>query len=224
MIVFKVDGGYVRKYNVTYDKEQIEKLRDKLIIHCSKKKHITKESTVDPQELINPFAETITRLKIKNTGRTKSYDDTHEDKIIYQYDYILVTYPLLAYLLNELLAGNDNIMAAIMHYKIEKPINYNRLYMEETLILNKLIHIDIKEAKKLLLELNDLVEIIELNENCESTEAYYNDLINNILKFEEIAKISIEQIIEYKEFFDDKTIDFDITEKKLIIKNPQYNK
>ena len=92
MFYFSKNDETIKKYQVNFDKEEIEKIKTKIINNCSRRTHVIRESTLAPNELVNnPLSENISYLEMKNTGRTNSYSDTTEDKTLYEYDYILFT-------------------------------------------------------------------------------------------------------------------------------------
>ena len=108
MFYFSKNDETIKKYQVNFDKEEIEKIKTKIINNCSRRTHVIRESTLAPNELVNnPLSEKISHLEMKNTGRTISYSDTSEDKTLYEYDYILVTYPQLVSLIERLLNGDE---------------------------------------------------------------------------------------------------------------------
>jgi hypothetical protein len=62
MIYYKIDQGlgYIFKYNVSYDNETLEKIKNRLITDCSKRTHVIRESTLRTSALINnPLGEKI---------------------------------------------------------------------------------------------------------------------------------------------------------------------
>ena len=201
MFYFSKNGETIKKYQVNFDKEEIEKIKSKIINNCSRRTHVIRESTLAPNELVNnPLSENISYLEMKNTGRTISYSDTSEDKTLYEYDYILVTYPQLVSLIDRLLNGDETAFYDIMDYKIEYPTNYNELLREEYKDTKKLADISLEEVIKKAENIEGLKEEKELNKNQQSTDAYYNQLLR-LIKLDLIDSLSISELEKVESFF-----------------------
>ena len=190
----------INKYQINFDKEEIEKIKKRIINNCSKRTHVIKESTLKPSELINnPLCERISHLKKKNTRRTTSYSDTSEDKIVYEYDYILITYPHLVFLVDKLLNDDETAIYNIMDYKVEYPINYDELLIQENEKIHKFVDNNLEEVIKKVENLKSLLEEKELNKNQQSTEIYYNQLIG-LIKFNLIDSLQISELERIESF------------------------
>ena len=167
-----------------------------------------------PSELINnPLGEKISHLKKKNTGRTTSYSDTSEDKTVYEYDYILITYPYLTFLVDKLLSGDETAIYDMVDYKIEYPINYDELLTQERGEINRLVDNNQEEVikkiapedytkkKEKLKELEDLLKAKELNKNQQSIDVYYNQLVG-LIKFDLIDSLPISELGRIESFLE----------------------
>ena len=221
MIYYKIDqeSSCLIKYNVSFDKETLNEIKNELIINCSKRKHVVRESTLSSSELINNQLGEMSDLKVRKTDKTTSYCDTSEDKVVFEYDYIHVTYPYLAALITGLLCGDETAIYKIINYKIEYPTNYHELITQEFKEMEKIIDSNSKELLKRTENIKRLSEERILNENCLPTLSYFTRVIDAI-RFEEIDRMSISSIIAYKNFFatENGSLDFDPVSIKLIFK------
>ena len=191
MIYFEKGINDTIKYEVTYNVEEIKTLIDEIIDNCGAKNHITQESTLSSKELVsNAKRENIKiiNLKRKITNKTSSYCDTSEDRPIYEYKYTSIQYPTLAVLLNRLLDGDQSAIKEILNYKIEYPIDYDKM---------------IEWFKKNTHDqsiISSLQEEKDLNKNNISTKGYYNK-VKELLNFKVIEKINNTTIGAYNNFF-----------------------
>lgn len=200
MLYFRKNDETIEKYQVSFDKEEIEKIKKKIINNCSKKTHVIRESTLSSSELINnPLGEKMSHLKKKNTGRTTSYSDTSEDKTVYEYDYILITYPYLTFLVDKLLSGDETAIYDMVDYKIEYPINYDELLTQERGEINRLVDNNPEEVIKKAENLKKLLEEKELNKNQQGTGVYYNQLVG-LIKFNLIDSLPISELDRIESF------------------------
>ena len=208
MIFFSKMNEFIYKYNVTFDNEQITKMRDLIIDKCSTKTHIVRKGTVDPRMIINPQKETIVSFSEYKTGEKDSYNDISDDKDVYRYDYILVSYPKLVGLINGLLNGDENALYELIgNYQSEEPIDYDALIKAQK---EKIIDILNNNPMKVDGETKDLMSLIEkkrLNEGQASTELFYKELISK-LEFKALGKFKVSDFETYNKFFGvDETIE-----------------
>ena len=140
-------------------------------------------------------------LKKKNTGRTTSYSDTSEDKTVYEYDYILITYPHLTFLVDKLLSGDETAIYDMVDYKIEYPINYDELLTQERGEINRLVDNNPEEVIKKAENLKKLLEEKELNKNQQGTGVYYNQLVG-LIKFNLIDSLPISELGRIESFLE----------------------
>lgn len=200
MFYFRKNDKTIKKYQVSFDKEEIKKIKKEIINNCSKRTHVIRESTLSPGELINnPLGEKISHLKKKNTGRTTSYSDTSEDKTVFEYDYILITYPYLVFLVDNLLSGDEAAVYDIVNYKIEYPTNYDDLLIQENEKIHKLVDSNIEEVIKKAEILKRILEEKELNKNQQNTDVYYNQLMG-LIKFDLIDSLPTSELGRIESF------------------------
>lgn len=191
MIYFEKGRNDTIKYEVSYNSEEIKKLINEIIDNCGAKNHITQESTLSSKELVSNAKREkikIINLKRRKTNKTTSYCDTSEDKQIYEYNYTSIQYPTLAVLLNRLLDGDQSAIKEILNYKIEYPIDYDKM---------------IEWFKKNTHDqsiISSLQEEKELNKDNISTKGYYNK-VKELLNFEVIEKMSNTTIAVHANFF-----------------------
>ena len=112
MIYFRKNDEVIEKYQVDFDKEEIEKLKKEIINNCSFIQHEEYESDYSPRftdEIIRNFTYTP-------TGKEKEYFEETRD--IYRYSYDEYKPPYLVKLINQLLNGNSKAIDEILTYDI----------------------------------------------------------------------------------------------------------
>lgn len=193
MIYYKRNGEVIEKYQIDFDKEEIEKLKNQIINNCSYIRHEEYDSDYSPRftnEIIRNFTYT-------DTGRKKEYFEETRD--IYHYKYDEYIPPKLVELIDKLLNGDSSAIDKIYNYDIP-PINYLedriKLEIEE---LNEIE--DITKKINRLHEIEKLLNAQKLNENQQSIESYYNRLLK-LISFKLIDSLSISELDRINCFFE----------------------
>ena len=195
MFYFRKDDEVIEKYQVSFDKEEIEKLKKKIINNCSFIKHEEYESDYSPRftdEIIRNF--TYTPI-----GKEKEYFEETRD--IYRYSYDVYKPPYLVELINQLLNGNLKAIDEILNYDISSKSSIDDRINLANQEFNKIVPEDITKKKEKLKELEDLVKARELNKGQQSIDAYYNQLIG-LIKFDLVDSLSISELGRIESFLE----------------------
>ena len=114
MLYFLKANDVIEKYQVSFNKKEIEDLKRKIIDNCSFIEH--KECTSDySPNLTNKF---IKNLTITPTGERKEYFEETRDINLYSYDEYQP--PHLVELINGLLHGNPMAIDKILDYDLSQ--------------------------------------------------------------------------------------------------------
>lgn len=210
MIYFRKNDEVIEKYQVDFDKEEIEKLKKEIINNCSFIQHEEYESDYSPRfidEIIRNFTYTP-------TGKEKEYFDETRD--IYRYSYDEYKPPYLVKLINQLLNGNSKAIDEILNYDISTKSSIDDRINLANQEFSKIAPEDItkkKEKLKELEELEDLLKAKELNKNQQSIDAYYNQLIG-LIKFDLVDSLSISELGRIESFLEIKLSGVEISNSK----------
>ncbi len=195
MIYFRKNDEVIEKYQVSFDKEEIEKLKKKIINNCSFIKHEEYESDYSPRftdEIIRNFTYTP-------TGKVKEYFEETRD--IYRYSYDEYKPPYLVELINQLLNGNSKAIDKILNYDISTKSTIDDRIDLANQEFNKIAPEDIIKKKEKLKELEDLLKTKKLNKNQQSIDIYYNQLIG-LIKFDLVDSLSISELGRIESFLE----------------------
>lgn len=195
MFYFRKDGEVIEKYQVSFDKEEIEKLKKKIINNCSFIKHEEYESDYSPRftdEIIRNFTYTP-------TGKEKEYFEETRD--IYRYSYDEYKPPYLVELINQLLNGNSKAIDKILNYDISTKSTIDDRIDLANQEFNKIVPEDIIKKKEKLKEPEDLLKAKKLNKNQQSIDIYYNQLIG-LIKFDLVDSLSISELCRIESFLE----------------------
>jgi hypothetical protein len=195
MIYFKENDDVIEKYLVNFDKEEIEKLKKKIIDDCSFIKHKEYKSDSSPR-FDDKF---IKNFECLPTEEKKEYFE--ETKEIYQYSYDEYIPPYLVELIDELLNGNSKVIDKILNYDISTKSTIDdkiNLVNQEFI---KMPPEDITKRKLKLKELEDLLKEKELNEGQQSIKSYYEKLIE-LIRFDIVDLISISELSRIESFLE----------------------
>lgn len=213
MLYFRKNDEVIEKYQVSFDKEEIEKLKKKIINNCSFIKHEEYESEYSPR-----FTDEIIRnLTYTPTGKEKEYFEETRD--IYRYSYDEYKSPYLVELINQLLNGNSKAIDKILNYDISTKSTIDDRIDLANQEFNKIAPEDIIKKKEKLKELEDLLKTRELNKNQKSIEPYYKKLID-LINFKLIDSILASELNRVESFLEIDLIDQinDSKNKKLVKK------
>ena len=173
MYVYESNDDKVRKYEVFYDREKLEDLKDKVIENCSYIKHI-KTSTTNPYSIKGSLDCDVRNLTYKQNPSIDRFDHFEDD---YDVEYDKVIYPNLVGIIYSFLRNEVSAIKDLENYEVENLTDSIAIKIE---LLNDAINtisnteFDLK--KKKLDELEELVNEAKLNENKESTEIYFEEL------------------------------------------------
>lgn len=213
MIYFRKNGEVIEKYQISFDKEEIEKLKKKIINNCSFIKHEEYESDYSPRftdEIIRNFTSIP-------TGKEKEYFEETRD--IYRYSYDEYKPPYLVELINQLLNGNSKVIDKILNYDISTKSTIDDRIDLANQEFNKIAPENITKKKQKLKELEDLVKAKELNKGQQSIESYYNQLIG-LISFNIIDSLSVSELGRIESFLEielaNKVIGSDSKEKAVV--------
>ncbi len=193
MIYFRKNDEVIEKYQIDFDKEELEILKEKIIDNCSYIKHEKYESDYSPR-----FTdEIIKNFRCTPTGRVKEYFEETRRIDLYSYDEYKP--PYLVKLINDLLKGNPTAIDKIFKYDIStKSTIENRINLAVQ-DFTKINSENICERKAKLKELEELLKAKELSEGQQSIELYYNQLIG-LIKINLIDSLSISELGRIESF------------------------
>ena len=215
MIYFRKNDEVIEKYQVSFDKEEIEKLKKKIINNCSFIKHEEYESDYSPRvtdEIIRNFTYTP-------TGKEKEYFEETRD--IYRYSYDKYKPPYLVELINQLLNGNSKAIDKILNYDISTKSTIDDRIDLANQEFNKIAPEDIIKKKEKLKELEDLLKAKKLNKNQQSIDIYYNQLIG-LIKFDLVDSLSISELVRIESFLEidlSSRVEISISKEKPFVKS-----
>lgn len=195
MFYFRKNGEVIEKYQVHFDKDEIVKLKEKIINNCSFIQHRVYVSDYAPiftNEIIGNFTCTP-------TGRKKEYFEETRD--LYQYSYDEYKPPYLVELINQLLNGDSKAIDNILNYDISTKSTLDDKINLANKEFNKIAPEDISKKKEKLKELEDLLKAKELNKKQQSIDLYYAQLIG-LIKFDLIDLLPINELVKIETFLE----------------------
>ena len=195
MLYFRKNGEVIEKYQVNLDKEEIEKLKNKIINNCSFIKHVEFASDYSPR-FTNEIIRNFTCVR---TGKQKEYFEETRD--IYHYSYDEYKPPYLVKLINQLLNGNSKTIDEILNYDISTKSSIDDRINLVNQEFNSIDPEDITKKREKLKELEDLLKEKELNKNQQSIAEYYDQLIG-LIKFDLIDSLPISELYRVESFLE----------------------
>lgn len=192
MFYFKIGNEVVLKYQVIYNGEEIEKLREDIIHNCSHIVHREYYNICPPH-----FTDKSLIFNYKSMFiREKEYFEETKDLYLYIFDEYEP--PYLIKLIDGLLKEETLVLEEILNYKVEEKISLDE---EINLVNQEYLNADnVFERQQRLKELESLLNQKNLNKNQQSTELYYQKLLS-LIKFDLIDTLSLSVLERVEAFY-----------------------
>ncbi len=180
------------KYEVIVDKEELEKLKYKIINEYSIIEHIEKDDTLTCNISVDDFLRRR-NFREKKIG-IREYNDFYSmPETLYHYSYDYYHFPYLIDLIDKILEDKNDYLSDVYS------INYNKelvpLNKRVEKLNNEIDSLDNSDYKKMdkLSELKKILEQIQLNKNQKNVYKAY-DLVRKYIKFKLIDSIDKKQV------------------------------
>ena len=187
MDYFLKNEEIVEKYLISFNKEKIEQLKEKIIDECS---------FIEHKEFSSDYFPTFSNKKlIRNLKEIKVGDKEYfeETRAVYLYSFDQYEPPYLVKLIDRLLNNDEKCIREILNYDIYAKISIDDKIKLANQELMKINAEDIYQKKIKLKELEDLVKTKELNKEQQNIEPYYKQLIG-LIKFDLVDSMSIDDL------------------------------
>ncbi len=192
MFYFKVDSEVALKYEVKFNKFEIEKLREDIIRNCSIIIHREYYNTFSPHFTDKSL---VFNFKSKLIGEKEYFEET---KDIYLYTFDEYKPPYLIKLIDRLLKEDVTVLEELLNYKVENEVSFDE---EINLVNQEYLNADnIFEREQRIKELENLLNQKNLNKNQQSTDSYYQKLLS-LIKFALIDTLSLDYIQRVEDFY-----------------------
>lgn len=195
MLYFRKNDDVIEKYQVNFDKEKIEKLKQEIINNCSFITHIEFESDYTPRlsnEIIKNFTYTP-------TGKEKEYFE--ETRKIYHYSYDRYEPPYLVTLINQLLNDNSKVIDQILNYEIPSKSTIDDSIDSAYKEFKEINPENVTKRAEKLKELEDLLKAKKLNINQQNIDLYYKELME-LIKFNLIDSLTLSELNKIESFLE----------------------
>ena len=196
MYVYEKNDESIKKYEVFYDREKLEDLKDRVISNCSLTKHI-KTNTTNPYSIKGSLNYEIRNLTYKQNPSIDRFDHFEDD---YDVEYDKVIYPNLVGIIYSFLRNEVSAIKDLKDYEVENLTDSIAIKIELLNdAINTISNTEFSLKKKKLDELEELVNEAELNENKESTEIYFEEL-KSLITAQFIDEIDLDTLDHAAEF------------------------
>lgn len=215
MYYFIEKENVVEKYSVSFDKEELEKLKIQIINNCSEIEHFDYEACEKTYGGPNKFD----YLRFRNykevfVGISESRDTLQmPDRKIYHYTYDKYKFPKIVNEIDKLLNGDVSALDNI-YYNETKGLTVDEKIMIISNELDEINNLEVDKKINKINELKRLLELKELNKNQQPIEPYY-EKVKKLITMTLVDTISKEEIEKVHNFFED---DFNKENKKTLKK------
>lgn len=155
----------IRKLDVRFDIEKLEKLKQEIIKSCSLITHFEYDATVFPE---SNKVRNVENLKFELIGNRDEFN--FPDRNVYHFSFDEYRFPYLVRLINELQSGNSDALYEIINpnYKMEKFAFKENIEKLNNETINKLVkeinNMDNTKFDEKIIKLNNLKELIKQKE------------------------------------------------------------
>lgn len=180
------------KYEVLVDKEELDKLKYKIINEYSIIEYVEKDDTFTCNISVNDFLRRR-NFREKEIG-VREYNDFYSmPETLYHYSYDYYHFPYLIDLIDKILEDENDYLSDIYNINYDKELVPLNKKVEK--LNNEIDSLDNSDCKKMdkLNELKNLLEQIQLNKNQKNVYKAY-DLVRKYIKFKLIDSIDKKQV------------------------------
>ena len=196
MIYFKKNNEYLEKYEVTYDKEKVEQLKQRIIFECSRVEHreycSDYGSCIRDRKLVKNFRAVI-------VGEKEYWEETRD---IYKYTYDEYVPSDLVNHIDGLLNNVSSSIDNIFNYNFKNDKSIDEVINEAMITFNNIDPERLFQKQQQLKYINNLLESKRVNDTQKDIKPYYKELIT-LINFELIDKILINDVNKVYLFLDE---------------------
>lgn len=200
MIYFVKKDKQIEKYEVTYDKDEIEKLKYEIIEKCSEITHHSYDDTGGPDENDYLRIRNLTKIKVGIREHNDFYDIAPET--IYHFEYDEYELPYLVSLIDMLYHKNSGALYMILNPDFSyEPESFEKRIND---LMKKASRISNRKTKEKIAILEDLARLInqaELNANQKSVKDYYPK-VQKLINLRLIDSIQLAELEKIQSFFE----------------------
>lgn len=202
MIYFKKNNEYLEKYEVTYDKEKVEQLKERIIFECSRVEHREHcsdyGSGIRDRKLVKNFRAVV-------VGEKEYWEETRD---IYRYTYDEYVPSDLVNYIDGLLNNISSSIDYIFNYDFKNDKSIDEVINEAMITFNNIDPEKLFQKQQQLKYIDNLLESKRVNGTQKDIRPYYKELIT-LINFELIDKILINDIDRVYSFLDEQEFEPD---------------
>lgn len=199
---FKKNNEYLEKFEVTYDKEKIEELKERIIWDCSKIKHVSFCSDygagIKDKRLVKNFSSVL-------VGEKEYWEETRS---IYRYTFDQYVPSELVKYIDGLLNGFSSSIDMIFNYDFKNDKSIDELIEEAMIKFNSIDPEKVYDKQQQLKYIDNLLESKKIGVNQKDIRPYYQELIG-LIHFKLIDKILINDINRVYSFLEEKQLNYE---------------
>ena len=175
MIYYELDDKVINKYEITYDINRINEIKEEIINNCSRIDHVEfeREYSFNDNYFENKLVKNHTSEPI---GFNEYYDGTRS---VYLHRFDLLTPPNLVELIDRLLSDDKSAVNEIYFYQEEK-VSFDKEIDAKNKESDSINNSDVDKKINKLKELKELLELKYINRDQKSTKEYYIKLLDYI--------------------------------------------
>ncbi len=223
------DDESIKKYDVIYDEESIEKLKCEIIQRCSTITHVSENTTCLPDYYdIYHFR----NYQQKKVGQTNPNDFYSSPETIYHLEYDYYKFPKLVSLIDRLLKQDESVVNEIMNLDVtsfkNNENNIKDIIKEMQALIPKLEKSSKKNCYLILEKLSDMESAIkeallnkELN-RLQVPETEYYIKLKSLIRLMLVDSINIEDVDKVNKFFGSEEVLINENKQTPLIKKKNY--
>ena len=192
MTYYCVEGNKVKKYEITFDINELIKLQKECVIACGKKS--CKKTHVSIL-----FKRDDDFIYETNSEQIGYREDFYGDVPIYEKTYIEFEKPELYYIINEILNGNIKGIIDLFKMNMNNEYSFDREISNLLIQTSKIEDTDVDKKIKILNKIKKIKEEKEYNKNQKSILEYYKKAIK-IINIKLTGEISLDEVRNVEDF------------------------
>lgn len=193
----KTKEKQLEKYLVSYDKEELEKLRLEIINNCSEITHRDYFGNSGPYH--------YDKLKYRNYSEEKVEEKKHNNieiytENIYHYSYDQYEFPYLVTIIDNILRNEINALKELFYPDVKKEVSFNdkvEIYRKE---LDETSYANPKEKIEKINWFKEFLKNGEKNRDQKSVWEYYSK-VKELLTFTLVDTMTLDNLYNFETFF-----------------------
>ncbi len=210
MYYYKQNGENLEKWLISFDKEELTRLREGVVVHCS---YITHEEKALTDAEVRSFVKGCFRNATPIGEPFEEINQFHNKCIYQRYSYDYYKPKFLVAIIDALLNGEASAIDELDNPRpTEEKFDFGKELAAKSKAIDEIPNLETERKVAALQELHEFNKIAKLNENQVSALDYY-PLVQELITRELVDTVKVDDVLKITGFFGKRVDIFSLTEE-----------